>query len=1057
MTIINQIKVPFEKIRRIIHLADIHVRLFKRHEEYRECFETFYSDLRKIDLNDTVIVVAGDIVHAKTDLSPEMVDLSSDFLIQLATLAPTIVIAGNHDLNVSNPNRLDALSPIVRNIKHNNLHYLKRSGIYQFGDVDFYVWSLIGDTSDWDAPINTGRTKVCLFHGPVHNAKTDVGYTITNRHIMLENFDGFDMVLLGDIHRHQILQQFDSQQKKPIVVYASSLIQQNHGETLEGHGWCEWDVANKSFEFHELKNRYGYYTLRIEDDVIPDYSDMPENVHLRIFAGSMDQVTVKKLVTKIRSERNVKECSVINFSQTKRISSNVKVGNVLDITDVNVQNTLIVDYLKSTIPDLPPDTLDRVIDINRWANTEISTDDIARKILWVPLSLKYDNLFTYGDNNYINFKDLKSVIGIFAPNASGKTSIAEAICFALYDRTPRTTRSVNIMNTRRDTCFCEFRFEIDKIEYVIERKGTKNKKGEVKIDVNFYKLENGQRISLNGEERRYTNANIRSYVGDYEDFILTTFSSSSTQGLFVDRGQSDRKDLLGQFMGLTILDKLYYVANDKIKEVSGALKNFKHDDFTQELVDVQGEITKLNSDEFDLEFTLNNLNEKLSILDDHLNALYERKVRIDLTLDINTLESNRSAYQEQLEKIDVRKIDLCNKDAILRDKLNIANEKILQLSTVEDEYKNRKEIENVYSKLLIRLDSLYAQRRMLHKQIIEYSGHKYDPNCNYCIKNGHTSINGKLEAENNLQKIIDEITTLESDKFSIEMTLENTKDISNLYEKYLVAKRWIETAKVDLMSNTTEITQLDIKRTKLVEEINTVDREIEHYYKSIDDIKHNEQINSEISQINAEKNLVKQGINQINSKMNQLVSSFAVLSLRKNDMLDRIRRARELEEKYQAYEAYLKSVCRDGLPYKLISEILPSLEMSVNELLNQIVSFILKFETDGKNINIKICYDTEKMWPLELASGMEKFISGLAIRVALTSISSLPKSNFLIIDEGLGTLDPDNLSSMFMLFDVLRTQFEFILLISHVDSVRDIADSLIEIHRDDGFSRIYHS
>lgn len=201
-----KIPVSFSTLRRIIHLADVHIRLYKRHQEFRECFDQLYADLKATDLSDTVIVVAGDIVHSKTELSPEMVDLASSFLKNLADLAPTIVIAGNHDLNMANPNRLDALSPICENLNHSNLHYLKYSGVYRVADTDFAVLSIVGDKADWPTPDDcTGKTKIALFHGPVHNARTDVGYTITDRHVTVEQFEGYDLALLGDIHRHQIL------------------------------------------------------------------------------------------------------------------------------------------------------------------------------------------------------------------------------------------------------------------------------------------------------------------------------------------------------------------------------------------------------------------------------------------------------------------------------------------------------------------------------------------------------------------------------------------------------------------------------------------------------------------------------------------------------------------------------------------------------------------------------------------------------------------------------------------------------------------------------------
>jgi DNA repair exonuclease SbcCD ATPase subunit len=61
-------------------------------------------------------------------------------------------------------------------------------------------------------------------------------------------------------------------------------------------------------------------------------------------------------------------------------------------------------------------------------------------------------------------------------------------------------------------------------------------------------------------------------------------------------------------------------------------------------------------------------------------------------------------------------------------------------------------------------------------------------------------------------------------------------------------------------------------------------------------------------------------------------------------------------------------------------------------------------EMDGKNVNCFIVYDDDNVWPLELSSGMERFISSLAMRVGLINVSNLPAANFLAIDEGWGTM-----------------------------------------------------
>ena len=121
MTEINVLKVPFRKLKWIVHLSDIHIRNLKRHREYEECFEKVYDELRKLPIN-TIIYVAGDVVHAKTQMSPELIHQTSMFFKNLADIAPTIVITGNHDCNLNNRSRMDALSPIVKNLNLSNLH-----------------------------------------------------------------------------------------------------------------------------------------------------------------------------------------------------------------------------------------------------------------------------------------------------------------------------------------------------------------------------------------------------------------------------------------------------------------------------------------------------------------------------------------------------------------------------------------------------------------------------------------------------------------------------------------------------------------------------------------------------------------------------------------------------------------------------------------------------------------------------------------------------------------------------------------------------------------------
>ena len=144
----NVVKVPFRKLKHIHHISDIQIRNLKRHKEYEEVFERTYEEVKK-HKDNAVVYIGGDIAHSKTEMSPELVDQLSRLFKNLADICPTILIAGNHDCNLNNRSRLDVLSPIVNNLQHSDLHYLKNSGVYKCADAKFVVWDVWEKEDDY--------------------------------------------------------------------------------------------------------------------------------------------------------------------------------------------------------------------------------------------------------------------------------------------------------------------------------------------------------------------------------------------------------------------------------------------------------------------------------------------------------------------------------------------------------------------------------------------------------------------------------------------------------------------------------------------------------------------------------------------------------------------------------------------------------------------------------------------------------------------------------------------------------------------------------------------
>jgi DNA repair exonuclease SbcCD nuclease subunit len=181
------------------HIADTHIRNLKYHEEYREVFKHLYKKLRnhKVDY----IIHCGDIAHTKTQISPEFVEMCSDFFKSLADIAPTYIILGNHDGNLRNSSRQDALTPIAKALGHDNLYLLKDSGETQLdGKFTINVLSVF-DRDNWHAPSDTSRVNIALYHGAVSGVTTDTGWKMESGEDDVNIFNNFDYGFLGDIHK----------------------------------------------------------------------------------------------------------------------------------------------------------------------------------------------------------------------------------------------------------------------------------------------------------------------------------------------------------------------------------------------------------------------------------------------------------------------------------------------------------------------------------------------------------------------------------------------------------------------------------------------------------------------------------------------------------------------------------------------------------------------------------------------------------------------------------------------------------------------------------------
>jgi DNA repair exonuclease SbcCD ATPase subunit len=779
---------------------------------------------------------------------------------------------------------------------------------------------------------------------------------------------------------------------------------------------------------------------------------MPNKPRIRIKFNETSAADMKKLIATIRKKYNVQDITIQRSSTgpDTSISSSFTIGNV---RDVEYQNTLITDYIAINHPQATPEETDAIRHINRTINSKLPAVESVRHMTWHPVQFEFENMFSYGENNIINFENLQDVCGLFAANTSGKSSLLDAITYTIFDKCSKTGKAHEVLNNKKDRFKGKFTFEMNGVNYTIERTGIKQKNGHVKVLVDFYT----DTENLNGEERSDTNKSIRRYLGTYDDFILTAFSLQADNNNFIEKSQRERKDLLSQFLDITVFEQLYQLASDEIKETAGKLKSYKKTDFDVIINDAdniisnnQQDITSLETEESNLQETRNNYqNEIVDLIQTKQPTTYSgpnidqlTKIETELTKKISQLQTDIETAETNLETL-IDEYSVIKKDKRQYNETDLSN-KLQQLEKLE------KELAQIDSSIKKQQGTINAKQ----EKINHLSDHEYDPNCKYCTSN--VFVQNAIEAQNTIgtDRII--LTELCEQQLQLKTTIQTYSTVRIDNDALATLKQKHETKRLAIEKQELQIQIIENELQTRESELETCLERQESFKSNATAITHNEVIDEKINKL---KNLIDTStikIKTITESIRSKHGRIEVAKTTKKSAIESLDKYKQLETEYKAYEYYLDSVKRDGVPYELIAKAMPKIESEINNVLNQVVDFNMVLQSDGKNINGYIIYDDENYWPLELTSGMERFISSLAIRIALINVSALPRPNFIAIDEGWGSLDAEHIASVVNLFDYFRMKFDFSIIISHVDTMRDMVDNLIEVNKINKFSQIQH-
>jgi DNA repair exonuclease SbcCD ATPase subunit/DNA repair exonuclease SbcCD nuclease subunit len=545
---------------RIAHLADIHIKHDKL-EEFDEVLPALYDSLKKHGVN--LIIVCGDIYHNKTIATGEEICYVNKFLCDLCKIAKTIVIEGNHDVDVKSANK-GLLVNIEKNIDFvQNGIMFTNTGIYD-GFVDNVIFGVVGARLRKDefnlrnvlaiSAQKETKFKLGLFHEDFSGATYENGRVVATDKLTHLDFEGYDLVLGGHIHLQQIVRA-----ENPIIAYAGSLKQQNFGETFGDHGYMLWNIDRIDNKWKidrqdiVVENPFGYLTIdycypylyEMGEIKLPDYGVG----HYRIICGESESkaknnIKFANFCKALADKYGSHKLTTIKYAGEllSRVEDETKGGNVEVPEKIIEFGSEILEYLKTTkFKD------ERIYDeVLKLHNTYYAHNTTSRQIVEL-VQMDFTNLYCFSRGS-INFKSLEGVVsGVISNNESGKSSIINILLFALT-HTMQTSSRRDIVRHGCSVGYVDLQFNIGTVVYRIFKKICS-----VSHNDQYILTRNGTVIA---NESKKVIEQMQEIIGNTESIINTSFLQQNEINSLITATKEKRKEFLTKSLNLNIFNEI---------------------------------------------------------------------------------------------------------------------------------------------------------------------------------------------------------------------------------------------------------------------------------------------------------------------------------------------------------------------------------------------------------------------------------------------------------------------------------------------------------------------
>lgn len=711
------------------------------------------------------------------------------------------------------------------------------------------------------------------------------------------------------------------------------------------------------------------------------------------------------------------------------------------ILDENYQKKLIETYLTDNGVDVP---MDYLMKLDNSVNVELEDykDQTNRYKKFKIKQIQFSNFLSFGEQNKIDFTDKMGITSVVSnpPNFGGKTTMTvDLLLFLFFGITSKTDKMEDVFNrfSGEDTVSVKGMVEIEDDTYIISRKINRKqgRNGEYtcKSELDFYQvLPKGGVKQLNGEQRKFTDDLIKTYVGSYEDFLITILTTGDNLDDLIKTKPTERGRILTKFIGLEFFREKEKIAKKKHQEWKETAKLY-HNNSQDIVIRIETENSKIkDNNEFIKSLGLN-LKGKIELLRgfdverDRLNGIRINNIDVELyKLDEEVIKSGVNKVESMIKdkKTEIDNLKKQNPTPENQFDVDTYSTKVTSLRDTKDKEIELKieisQIENTISNLK---DGEICQSC---KRPLEGVDHKKE------ISDNEKKLKTKTAEYKKSLKLIQDLTN----------TIATYDELKSLWEQYNKAELLLQNKEMELINfnGSLERGVEKLKQYRLAKEALETNKIIDTDLQKLKFKTENE--TNEKDGLMLQINGIKKDIELSESKIGDYNS--LITELKREEVVDKI------------FKVYLDVYGKNGISKMVLGTMIPLINSHLKILLSDTCDFDLVMRMNEKSEIEFWMIDCESgiEKPLSSGSGYEKTVSSLALRCVLSKVCSLPKPNIIIFDEVTGKVSNENLDRLGMFFEKLKVLFEHIWVISHNPYVQDWADNIVRVEKENNVSKI---